>query len=95
MVQHSFQTVERERVNLHPSPTSNDHPRLLELTRPHIASFDALFHPPLGSSSKQGLLDKAVENLKPKVIFDGKTGPHQLGNKLECEIDRCSPLLSH
>ncbi len=69
----------------HPSTTGSDVPTLDEIAAPHIESFNTLFE----DGGNLGLLQKAIEDIAPRVVFDGKgldeylaTG---LGNRLECE----------
>lgn len=54
---------------------------LEELVRPHIESFDALFDDASGPS----LIQLAIDDMTPKVIFDGSGGAQNplTGNKLE------------
>lgn len=81
---HSFNTLERERLNRHPSQNGMDHPALEEIVRPHIASFDALTDL---NGDGTGLLQLGVQNILPKVVFDGKKRDGQpLGNKLTCRF---------
>lgn len=83
---HTFKTLERERLNRHPSTEGADHPSLDELVKPHIQSFNALME---GSDGKgKGLLQLGVEDLGTKVVFDGKGEGGVGGNKISCEYSR-------
>lgn len=86
----SFRTLERERAFINPSTSAHQYPAPQALVAPHIDSFDALFHgAPIGPtgaiSASQGLLDLAVQDLQPKVIFDGTGADGARGNRLESE----------
>lgn len=90
---HTFKTLERERANRHPSVQGMDHPALEELVMPHIESFNALMEDlddvaSAGKGRGKGLLQLGVEDLEPKVIFDGKNGGNEasLGNKITYQI---------
>ncbi|KAI5477061.1 DNA-directed RNA polymerase I subunit RPA2 [Pseudohyphozyma bogoriensis] len=87
----SFRTLQRERAFAHPSHTGHEYPAPQELVAPHIHSFDALFegapNPDGSINPTEGLLDLAIRDLEPKVIFDGKGLNGTLGNKLEIKID--------
>lgn len=80
---HTFHTLERERLNRHPSTTGADHPSLEELVKPHIQSFNALMEASDGKG--KGLLQLGVEDLGAKVVFDGKGEEGLGGNKLSCK----------
>lgn len=94
---HTFRTLERERLNRHPSDGSMDHPALETLVKPHIESFNALMDDVMddvataaaGAASKKGkgLLQLGVEDIEPRVVFDGKSGDREggLGTKITCE----------
>jgi DNA-directed RNA polymerase I subunit RPA2 len=84
---HTFHTLERERLNRHPSTTGADHPSLEELVKPHIQSFNALMETSDGKG--KGLLQLGVEDLGSKVVFDGKGEAGVGGNKLSC---KCHPV---
>ncbi|KAJ9126757.1 hypothetical protein QFC24_001788 [Naganishia onofrii] len=81
---HTFHTLERERLNRHPSTTGADHPSLEELVKPHIQSFNALMETSDGKG--KGLLQLGVEDLGSKVVFDGKGEAGVGGNKLSYQI---------
>lgn len=86
----SFNTLDREHAFSHPSSEGPKYPAPQALVAPHIDSFDALFEgAPIGPngevSASQGLLDMAIADLQPKVVFDGKGGDKTLGNRLESE----------
>lgn len=87
----SFNTLDREKGFSHPSSTGPKYTAPQDLVAPHIQSFDALFEgAPIGPdgdvSASQGLLDLAVADLLPKVVFDGKGDAGQRGNKIEREF---------
>lgn len=78
----TFGTLERQRIFSKPSKGASEYPALQELVEPHINSFNALFE---GVEGTKGLLDLAIADLPPKVIFDGREGKESSwGNKLEC-----------
>jgi len=79
----SFQTLKREHAFRHPNEDGAAVPSLEELVAPHIESFDALFDDTHGSS----LIQLAIEDMTPRVIFDGSGGAQNPtnGNKLESE----------
>jgi DNA-directed RNA polymerase I subunit RPA2 len=84
---HTFKTLERERLNRHPSENGMDHPALEEIVKPHIASFDALTDL---SGEGSGLLQAGIQNILPKVVFDGKKSDGSpFGNKITCEPRTC------
>ena len=83
-----FHTLDRENAFSHPSALGPKYEATQALIAPHINSFDALFEgAPTGTkgevSPSQGLLDLAVADVSPKVIFDGNGKPGELGNRLE------------
>lgn len=83
-----FHTLDREKAFSHPSSISSKYSATQALVAPHIDSFDALFEgAPTGKNGQieldSGLLNIAVADLLPKVVFDGKTPG--TGNRLECE----------
>jgi DNA-directed RNA polymerase I subunit RPA2 len=80
---HTFRTLERERLNRHPKTTGPDHPALDELVKPHIESFNALMEDSNGTG--KGLIQLGVEDLAPRVVFDGKREDGSFGNKISCE----------
>jgi hypothetical protein len=79
----SFQTLKREHALRHPNEDGAAVPSLEELVAPHIESFDSLFDDTHGSS----LIQLAIDDMTPRVIFDGSGGEQHPtnGNKLECE----------
>ncbi|SCV68372.1 BQ2448_493 [Microbotryum intermedium] len=84
----SFRTLDRENGFRNPSTVSAQYPAAQALVAPHIDSFDALFEgAPLGPNGEvehgRGLLDMAVLDLDPKVIFDGQGPEGSLGNRLQ------------
>ena len=90
---HTFKTLERERLNRHPSTNGVDHPALEELVKPHVESFNALMEDSSASledGQGKGLLQLGVEEIGSKVIFDGKGDENgSLGNKISCEYGTC------
>jgi len=78
----SFNTLKREDAFRNPSKTHPHYTEAHELIRPHIDSFNALFE---GESSGGGLLDLAVKDLDPKVVFSQKNGK---GQKLTSQLGR-------
>lgn len=92
-----FNTLDRENGFRHPNNSGSKYPAPQQLVAPHIDSFDALFEgAPIGPHGEVdrdlGLLDLAINDLQPKVIFDGQGPQGTLGNRLERELDpgRCS-----
>ena len=96
-----FRTLEREERFRHPSERSDgsSFPDAHRLIRPHLDSFDALFEGATNESEAAssrsgedgsngqgvGLLQLLVDDLEPRVVFDGKGDENDgLGNKLEC-----------
>lgn len=77
----SFNTLERENAFRNPKPDGPAVPMLEELIRPHIESFDALFD----DAGGPGLLQVAIDDMTPKVVFDGANGVQdsKRGNRLE------------
>lgn len=93
-----FNTLDRENGFRHPSKEGSKYPAPQQLVAPHIDSFDALFEgAPIGPNNQVdpdlGLLDLAISDLQPKVIFDGQGQPGTLGNRLERKLAplRCHP----
>lgn len=85
-----FNTLDRENGFRNPSAVSSKYPAPQQLVAPHIDSFNALFEEaPLGPNGeieqRLGLLDMAISDLQPKVIFDGQGPEGSLGNRLERE----------
>jgi len=83
---YSFNTLDRENAFRHPSTSGPKYPAPQALVAPHIHSFDALFEgAPLeegGVSASEGLLNLAIKDLTPKVLFDGRGQDGKPGNKL-------------
>lgn len=78
---HTFNTLDRERSFSQPSQTGSDFPVLHELVAPHVESFNRLFK---DSDGGPGLLDKAIEDIPSRVIFDGNSNSgDKWGNRLE------------
>lgn len=81
----TFSTLKRERTFRDPSDQKPDYPALHELVAPHIESFNALFEG--GTNSKgqaeKGLLELGIQDIKPRVIFDGRGRQGERGNRLE------------
>ncbi|ORX84247.1 beta and beta-prime subunits of DNA dependent RNA-polymerase [Anaeromyces robustus] len=82
----TFHTLEREREFKFPSKTGSNAEELQKLSEPHVESFNAIFHVE-GSKDGKGLLDRAVEDISPCVIFDGKDSNGSKGNKLKFWIE--------
>ena len=86
-----FRTLDREHAFRYPSSEGAKYPAPQQLVAPHIDSFDALFEgAPIGPNGQtdhsRGLLDLAMGDLQPKVVFDGKGAEEgALGNRLERE----------
>ena len=99
---HTFRTLDMQRRFMKPSKSGWDVPALREITRPHIESFNALWaeDPSVdapGSADKLGmegvgLLERSVQSLAPRVVFDntGGEGSASRGNRLEMRIDAVS-----
>lgn len=82
----SFHTLDREYAFSNPSSIGPKYPAAQALVAPHINSFDALFEGAFINgelSQSHGLMDLAVRDLLPKVIFDPRGFQSGLGNKLE------------
>lgn len=89
-VSSNFRTLDREKAFRNPSTSEMKYPAPQALVAPHIDSFDALFESaPMGPNGQVeqslGLLDMAIADLQPKVIFDGQGAEGSLGNRLESE----------
>ncbi|KAK4055158.1 hypothetical protein OIV83_000438 [Microbotryomycetes sp. JL201] len=88
-----FHTLRREKAFRHPSAQQHEYTAPQELVAPHIHSFDALFEgAPIGPNGSidhsRGLLDMAVADLQPKVVFDNRNAAEgQFGRRLELKID--------
>ncbi|PJF18528.1 DNA-directed RNA polymerase subunit beta [Paramicrosporidium saccamoebae] len=79
----SFETLKFYNSARHPSSAESDTPRVHELIRPHIDSFNAIFD--------DGLLDRSVANLEVRESEDGR------GNRLRFwleDVQVGKPLLS-
>jgi DNA-directed RNA polymerase I subunit RPA2 len=81
----SFNTLKREAAFRNPNPDGPAVPMLEELVRPHIESFDALFD----DAGGPGLIQLAIDDMTPKVIFDGSNGMQdvKMGNRLESTFE--------
>lgn len=82
----SFNTLQREHSFRHPSHSTNPFPKLSELISPHLKSFNALFegHSTGAEGNGKSLLQLAIEDLEPRVIFDNNEKVNEgLGNRLE------------
>lgn len=97
-VSSTFRTLDRENAFRNPSNSETKYPAPQALVAPHIDSFDALFEgAPIGPNGQVeqslGLLDMAIADLQPKVVFDGQGGEGSLGNRLEseCLVDAAKP----
>ncbi|ORY90187.1 hypothetical protein BCR35DRAFT_287430 [Leucosporidium creatinivorum] len=91
-VSSTFRTLDRENAFRNPSNQESQYPAPQALVAPHIDSFDALFEgAPIGPNGQVeqslGLLDMAINDLQPKVVFDGQGADGSLGNRLEIKID--------
>ena len=82
----TFDTVSREAAAINPALPNAEYPKLAALSAPHIESFNSIFQP-LGGTvlSGGGLLDKAIEDIPKKIIFDKRGASGTLGNKIECK----------
>ncbi|KAJ3289897.1 hypothetical protein HK104_007149 [Borealophlyctis nickersoniae] len=74
----TFKPIARQYEGRFPSRTQPHNPKLAKLSAPHVESFNSLFTYGGGS----GLLEKAVNDIGKRVIFDGKPGDVSQ-NKLE------------
>ncbi|KAI3622965.1 DNA-directed RNA polymerase [Malassezia furfur] len=94
---HTFHTLSRQRRFMHPKHDARDVPELREITRPHVESFNALWAedpsidaaPGVGLEG-MGLLERSLQTLPPRVVFDGHGGEGDKGNRLEMRIDAVS-----
>jgi DNA-directed RNA polymerase I subunit RPA2 len=84
----TFQTLEREAHFRRPPTDTTAHPELQKLVAPHIDSFNALF-------DSGGLLEAAIKDIQPKVVWDGKGKESDRGNRLEREWCSSVSFLEH
>lgn len=90
---HTFHTLSRQRRFMHPKHDARDVPELREITRPHVESFNALWAedpsidaaPGVGLEG-MGLLERSLQTLPPRVVFDGHGGEGDKGNRLESTL---------
>jgi hypothetical protein len=75
----TFKTLEREANFRRPSTEATPHPELQKLVAPHIDSFNALF-------DSGGLLEAAIKDIQPQVVWDGKGKESERGNRLESKL---------
>jgi len=97
---HTFHTLEMQRRFMKPSKTEWDVPALRDISRPHIESFNALWSddpsldaPGTGdklSMDSGGLLERSLQTLSPRVVFDGSGEGADRGHRLEMRIDSVS-----
>ncbi|KAL4402349.1 ribonucleoside binding protein [Malassezia pachydermatis] len=98
---HTFHTLEMQRRFMKPSTHGWDVPALRDISRPHIESFNALWaeNPSVdapGQADKlgvegAGLLERSLQTLAPRVVFDGRgASDGERGNRLEIRIDSVS-----
>lgn len=73
----SFNTLEREKLFLNPSSKKLGVPRLQEIVKPHVDSFNCLLEPPTKS-----LLNFAIDDIGVREIFDVPSESLVAGNKL-------------
>ncbi|CAH1759612.1 3579_t:CDS:10 [Entrophospora sp. SA101] len=87
----SFNTLEREKLFLNPNSKKFGVPRLQEIVKPHVDSFNCLLEPPTKS-----LLNFAIDDIGVREIFDVPVDSLVAGNKLSIWIDEVNiarPLL--
>jgi len=97
---YTFHTLDMQRRFMKPSSHTWDVKALREITRPHIESFNALWSEdpsidvPGGADrigmEGAGLLERSLQTLAPRVVFDAHGGEGELGNRLEMRIDSVS-----
>lgn len=92
---HTFHTLSMQRRFMHPSRDTRDVPELREISRPHVESFNALWaedpsiDAPAGIGAEGlGLLERSLQTLSPRVVFDGHGDGDDKGNRLECTSRR-------
>lgn len=101
---HTFHTLDMQRRFMKPSAQTWDVPALREISRPHIESFNALWaeDPSVdlpGSANKagmegMGLLERSLQTLAPRVVYDNHGAEGERGNRLESTsepLTRSSP----
>ncbi|RKP09581.1 hypothetical protein THASP1DRAFT_34361 [Thamnocephalis sphaerospora] len=87
-----FHTVTRETFARNPSDKQFEYPALQTLTYPHLKSFNAITECCHGDSAEDGLspglIERALEDIGQKVVFDGKPGGvGGYGNKLSMWVE--------
>ncbi|KAI8819166.1 uncharacterized protein EV422DRAFT_588918 [Fimicolochytrium jonesii] len=82
----TFHTLDRQQAAVYPSKTRPQYPELAKLSAPHVESFNSLFAHGTASS---GLLDRAVQDIGKRVVFDGKPGESGR-NKIELWLSSVS-----
>lgn len=89
----SFHTLKRENDFRYPNPDGPAVPMLEELVRPHIESFNALWD----DAGGPGLVQVGIEDMTPKVIFDGTNGIQDPlnGNRLESRCEHGTLFASY
>ena len=85
----SFETLKREHAFRHPNEDGAAVPSPEELVASHVESFDALFDDTHGSS----LIQLAIDDMTPRVIFDGSGGAQNPTNGKKLEGERMIVLL--
>ncbi|BFZ58330.1 DNA-directed RNA polymerase I subunit rpa2 [Savitreella phatthalungensis] len=75
-----FGTLRRQKLFQNPPKDKSAYPELMQATKPHVDSFDALFD--------GGILELAANDIEPVVIFDRKEERRNngLGNRLEFKL---------
>ena len=95
---YTFHTLDNYDRFINPNADTFNQPELHELVAPQIESFNALWaedpsvDPPVGSynaglNEGVGLLERSVERLTPKVVFDGRGGENGgRGNRIQIRV---------
>ncbi|KAF4575277.1 hypothetical protein EYR40_004988 [Pleurotus pulmonarius] len=93
----TFDTLRRENRFKHPPTDGAAYDILNEFVTPHIESFNALFDDsglPTGDGDGKGLLSLALDDIGPRVVFDGngqadsESGPRGWGNRSSITIEK-------
>ncbi|KAJ8464047.1 hypothetical protein ONZ45_g17373 [Pleurotus djamor] len=93
----TFDTLRREHRFKHPPANGAACDILNEFVAPHIESFNALFDDsglPVGDGNGKGLISLALEDIGPRVVFDGngkadsEGGPSGWGNRSTITIEK-------
>ncbi|KAJ3410397.1 hypothetical protein HDV05_003831 [Chytridiales sp. JEL 0842] len=96
----SFRTLERQKEAINPSPLAPHYPLLNSIAAPHVHSFNSIFRRiPSGDTTAHssasnasigigegGLLEKAVEDIGRRVVFESGDRDGNLGKRLEVWI---------